>query len=172
MPFLWWYTFDERIIVFYHLNSSFFLPQLKHNKLLQVHSPPQWIFKAKGTHHSKKMSYKPGGTWVQNKYFLFLKTPGLIIEEPMWRILVSTKEHVYFLGEEGNQYRVKKRGKVITKETFWDSNSQNFGFHTNSIHLVFSAQFSYFLSIFPPFKQIMAGMLWSNNTWQHRIDNL
>ena len=30
----------------------------------------------------------------------------------------------------------------------------------------------YFLNICPPFKHIMAGMICSDNTWKHRIDNL
>ena len=68
------------LIFFYNLKSSFLLPQLQFNKLLQVHNSHQWIFKAKGTHNSKKMSCKPGGTWIKKQQFLSLKNPGLIIE--------------------------------------------------------------------------------------------
>ena len=60
-------------------------------------------------------------------------------------MIVSTKEHIYFLGEEGNQYRVKQKGGSENEGKFWDSNSPSFIFHTNSTHLVFSEQFSYFL---------------------------
>ena len=106
------------LIVFYHYNSSFLLPQLQCNKLLQVHSFPQCIFKAKGTHHLNKIRYKPGGTWIQKQHLLSLKNPGLIIEERKCRMIFSTKEPVYFLGEEGNQCRVKKMGEFRMKEKF------------------------------------------------------
>ena len=56
------------------------------------------------------MSFKPGGTWIQKQHFLDLKNLGLIIEERMLRMVVSTKETVYFLGEEGNQCRVEEKG--------------------------------------------------------------
>ena len=95
------------LITFYHCKSSSLLPNIQYNKLLQVQSSPQCIFKAKGTHHLKKMSCKHGGTWIKKKHFLSLKTPGLIIEERLRRMIVSTKEPVYCLGEEGNQFRVK-----------------------------------------------------------------
>ena len=94
--------FMKIFIVFYHCSSSFFLPQFQCNKFLQVHSSPQFILKAKGAHHSKKMSCKSCGTWIQNQHFLSLKNPGLILEERMWRMMVSAKEPVYCLGEEGN----------------------------------------------------------------------
>ena len=97
------------LIAFYHYNSSFLLPQLQCNKLLKVQSFPQGILKAKGTHCSKKMSCKPGGTW-KKQHLLSLKNPGLIIEERMWRMIVSTKESVYCIGEEGNQLRVEQKG--------------------------------------------------------------
>ena len=56
--------FMKGFIVFYHCNSSLFLTQLQCNKLLQVHSFPQCIFKVKGVHHLNKMSWKPDGTWI------------------------------------------------------------------------------------------------------------
>ena len=56
-----------------------------------------------------------------------------------------------------------KMGEIIMKENFEIVIPQNFGFHTNSTHLVFSAQFSYFLNICPHFKHIMEGILCSNN---------
>ena len=96
--------------VFYHFNTSLFLPQLQYNKFLQVQSSPMYIFKGKGTHHSKKMSCKPGGTWIQKQHFLFLKFDGMILEERMWRMIVSTKEPVYCLEEEGNQCSVEQKG--------------------------------------------------------------
>ena len=105
-------------INFYHCNSSFFLTQTQCNKILQVHIYHQFILKAEGTHHSKKMNYRPGGTWIQNKQFLSLKKPGLILEERMRRMIFSTKEPVYCLGEEGNQCRVKKRGEFKMKGKF------------------------------------------------------
>ena len=106
------------LIAFFHCNSYFFLPQIQFNKLPQLHISPQWILKAKDTHHSKKTSYKPGGTQIQKKHFLLLKNTGLIIEERMWRMIVPTREHAYCLGEEGNQCRVKKRGEIRMKEKF------------------------------------------------------
>ena len=75
-----------------------------------MHSYPQWILKGKGTHHSKKMSCKPGGIWIQKQDLLSLKKPGLIIEECMWRMLVSTKEPVRCIGEEVNHCRVEQKG--------------------------------------------------------------
>ena len=65
---------------------------------------------AKGMHHLKKMSCKPGGTWIQKQHFLYLKNPGLIIEELMWRMIVYTKDPEYLLWEEGNQCRLNKKG--------------------------------------------------------------
>ena len=68
------------------------------------------MFKAKGTHHYKKMSCKPGGNCIQKQHFISLKNPGLIIEELMWGMMVSTQKPVYYLGEEVNQRRVEQKG--------------------------------------------------------------
>ena len=103
-------TLMKVLIVFYHCNTYLFLRQLQCNKILQVHSSPQYIFKAKGTHHSKIISCKPSGKCIQKQHFLSPKNPGMIIEERMCRIIVFTIEHVYFLGEEENQCRVGKKG--------------------------------------------------------------
>ena len=56
------------------------------------------------------MSCKPGGTWIQKQHLLSLKNTGLIIEERMWRMIVSTKDPVYLLEEEGNQCMVEQKG--------------------------------------------------------------
>ena len=61
-------------------------------------------------HNSSKMSCKPGGTWIKKQHFFSLTNTGLIIEEHMWGIIVSTKEHVYYLGEEGNQFSMEQKG--------------------------------------------------------------
>ena len=98
------------LILFYHCNSYFLLSELQFNKLLQVYIYPQYIFKGKGTHHSKKMSCKSDETRIQNQHLFYLKNTGLIIEEGMCRMRVSTKEPVYFLVEEGNQCRVEQKG--------------------------------------------------------------
>ena len=98
------------LIVFHHCNISFFLPQLQCNKLLQLHSSNQFIFKAKSTHHSKKIICKPGGNWIQKQHLFYVKKPGTILEECRWRNIVSTKDHVNFLGEEWNQCTVEPKG--------------------------------------------------------------
>ena len=46
------------------------------------------------------MSWKPGGNWIQKQHLLSIKNTGLIIEEYIRRIMVSTKDNVYFQGEE------------------------------------------------------------------------
>ena len=37
----------------------------------------------------------------------------------MWRIIVSTKDHLYFLEEEGHQFRVGKKGGLQVHSSSW-----------------------------------------------------
>ena len=167
------------LIVFYNCNISFLLNQLQCNKLLQVHSSPQCIFKAEGTHNSKKIICKPGGTWIQKQHILSPPNPGPILEECMWGIIVSTKEHVYCLGKEGNQCRVKKKGEINNEGKIWDINSLSnspvipqisVSHYFNTPYLL--CKVFYFLNRCPPFKHIMSVILCYNNTLQHSIYNL
>ena len=42
----------------------------------------------------------------------FPQNPGIIIEEHIWIMIISTKEPVYCLGTEGNQCRVEQKGGI------------------------------------------------------------